>query len=51
MEEKKEAKKEVKAPKHYQTFKHRKMTDDEKKKHAELLAAGKVDKKTHISKN
>lgn len=51
MEAKKEAKaQELKPSKHYPTFKHRPMTPDEKKKHAELLAAGKIDKKTHISK-
>lgn len=51
MEAKKESKApEAKAPKHYPTFKHRQMTAEEKKKHAELLAAGKADKKIHISK-
>lgn len=48
--EKKEVKQAVKIIKHYPTYKHRKMTADEKKKHAELLIAGKVEKKTHISK-
>lgn len=48
--EKEVPKEEMKAPKHYPTYKHRAMTPDEKKKHAELLAAGKMDKKSHISK-
>lgn len=50
MAEKKEAPKASEGPKHYPTYKHRAMTAEEKKKHAEYHAAGRVDKKTHYSK-